>query len=90
MNRNSETSGPVKSPTDDQRQHLLQAKKTLQFALASLCTLLDAYAFLLRRLEPPEDDQGSRGISQGVCKPSHKLQRVGRIGGHARVHLWSR
>ncbi len=65
MNRDSETSGPVKSPTVDQRQHLRQAKETLHFALASLCTLLDAYAFLLRRLTPPEDDQGSRGISQG-------------------------
>ena len=65
MTRNSETSGPVKSPTVDQRQHLRQAKETLQFAMDSLSTLLGAYAFLLRRLEPPEDDQGSRGVSPG-------------------------
>ena len=55
----SETARPVQSSTATQQQHLRQAEKTTHFALKSLCTLLDAYALLLRQIEASAKEQGN-------------------------------
>lgn len=55
----SETTSPVQASTDTQQQHLRQAEKTTYLALKSLCTLLDAYALLLRQIEASAKEQGN-------------------------------